>query len=309
MVQTTNYKNKYLKYKLKYLKMINQQKNQKGGMESTEGLSDNRKQEILDFFRPIVDDEKLNDIERLLNNDPTLRSLNLSGYNIGNDGARVLAEALDQNTTLLTLELDNNNIGDDSVEMIAMMIKNNTTIRRLDLARNNFSDGAANQINDALRHNTTIHYLIGFDFREWDMLDGPIDDSYDMYNREMPESARARAIRAAIQEIIPIVQHCQATGENFYKYLRMNNLRHLMRFGNMDEGSYDNLRASYPELPKVSPWKWFEVIKPTLGLLKQRFSNKSFEELPVEYQQGLVKLFGEHDDYFVSLLNQIWYDI
>ena len=456
MVQNTNYKNKYLKYKLKYLKMINQQKNQKGGMEGNiEDLLDGldlegvdmqelqseftrRDQEILDYFKQkLRTDENINDIKKLLNNDPTLRSLNLYGelfkytnsdhigpagakylaemlqhnatlqdlelsyneigdagakhlaemlqhnttlqhlalgkneigdagaqhlaealkhnatlqrlifYNnkIGAAGAKDLAEALKHNDTLQFLNLRNNKIGDAGVKDLSEALKHNDTLQFLELGTNNISDAGAKDLAEALKQNTTLKYLnlgdnkIGdagaralvevidknttlndLDLKRNIITDDSVDIialmiknntnlqslslkgnnlsdvtvsepiratiaeafrhnttlnniswngwlfSQEQQNKFYPEEAENRARDADIRDIIPIIQHCRTTGENFYEYLRTNNLRYLMRFGNMDEASYQNLRETYPELPYVSPWKYFNIIEPELAV-------------------------------------------
>ena len=48
--------------------------------------------------------------DRLRRNDPTLTTMTLRGENIGDAGARALANALEKNTTLIDLNLDRNNI-------------------------------------------------------------------------------------------------------------------------------------------------------------------------------------------------------
>jgi hypothetical protein len=47
-------------------------------------------------------------IKRLIDNDPTLTTLNLDYNNIGYEGAKAIAEALKVNTTLTTLNLISN---------------------------------------------------------------------------------------------------------------------------------------------------------------------------------------------------------
>ena len=68
----TDYKQKFLKYKLKYQQLLKQ----KGGME-TDGLSEERKKEILDYFEELIPEKikTLNQFEGFLNNDPNRMEL------------------------------------------------------------------------------------------------------------------------------------------------------------------------------------------------------------------------------------------
>jgi len=62
-----------------------------------------------------------------------LKTLNLGGCNIGDEGAIMISESLKTNTTLTTLDLGVNNIGDEGAIMISESLKINTTLTTLRL--------------------------------------------------------------------------------------------------------------------------------------------------------------------------------
>jgi hypothetical protein len=94
--------------------------------------------------KPIANDQdELRSIsERLMNNDPSLQKLNLSGMNIGsrNDA---LFDALAENTYVTALDLSCNEIDDDCASSLSLALMENKSILYLNLA-NNFltSEGA-----------------------------------------------------------------------------------------------------------------------------------------------------------------------
>ncbi len=62
-----------------------------------------------------------------------IRTLNLSGNNIGDDGAVALAAMLERNTTLETLELNSNAIDLKGITALARALGNNTSLKVLGL--------------------------------------------------------------------------------------------------------------------------------------------------------------------------------
>ena len=58
-------------------------------------------------------------ISEALKNNTSLKNLDLSGNNIGDDGAKAIAEALKKNTSLKSVNLSWCDIGDDGIEAIA----------------------------------------------------------------------------------------------------------------------------------------------------------------------------------------------
>ena len=218
------------------------------------GTDEQRKQEILDYFKSITPklhqsyliDRTLNDIQRLLDNDPTLQ----------------------------TLSLNDNNIGDPGVKHLVEMLQHNSTLQKLYLS--NLSDKLYGQIKAMMNE-----------------------------NNKNPASAKARVMNATISEIIQIVQHCQTTGEDFYKYLRINNLKYLIRFGNIDDDSYDALRAIHQQLPLISPYKYFNVVEPVILFLRKQYQSiiDRGKKLPPEYEGIIHQIFA--DDKQLSDIREI----
>jgi internalin A len=92
----------------------------------------------------------LADVPEELFNVPDLTSLSLDGNNIGDAGARVIAERL---TGLTSLSLDNNNISDAGVRVIAERL---TGLTSLSLDSNNISDAGARVIAERLTGLTSL---------------------------------------------------------------------------------------------------------------------------------------------------------
>ncbi|KJE97164.1 hypothetical protein CAOG_010088 [Capsaspora owczarzaki ATCC 30864] len=85
--------------------------------------------------------------------------LSLLNRQIGEVGARAIAETLKVNKTLKYLDLDNNLIGDAGAQSIAEALKVNTTLKALSLAKNQIGDVGANAIAEALKVNKTLTWL------------------------------------------------------------------------------------------------------------------------------------------------------
>ncbi|KJE96130.1 TKL/IRAK protein kinase [Capsaspora owczarzaki ATCC 30864] len=89
----------------------------------------------------------------------TLTELNLRQNQIGNAGATAIAEALKVNTRLTGLDLWENQIGDDGALAIAEAFKVNTTLTTLSLHQNQIGDAGAQAIAEALKVNKTLKEL------------------------------------------------------------------------------------------------------------------------------------------------------
>lgn len=68
-------------------------------------------------------------IKDIKSNEPTTCTINFWNKQIGAEGAKALAAALEQNTTLSLLYLENNQIGDKGAKAIAKALEQNTTLR------------------------------------------------------------------------------------------------------------------------------------------------------------------------------------
>ncbi|WAR19033.1 LR74B-like protein [Mya arenaria] len=65
-----------------------------------------------------------------------LRNLNLSWNGFGDEGAAAIAESLEDNTTLVTLDLSNNRIGYEGCRAMAKAVGANTSLQKLALSQN-----------------------------------------------------------------------------------------------------------------------------------------------------------------------------
>ena len=98
-------------------------------------------------------------LKKIRSNDPTLTTLDLSYNNIGDEGAKVIADALKGNKTLTTLDLSHNNIEVEGTKALAEALKDNKTLTTLNLSHNEIGDEGAKAIAEALRINTTLTTL------------------------------------------------------------------------------------------------------------------------------------------------------
>ena len=100
-----------------------------------------------------------NTIQRLLENDKTLKELNLSIKEINNADLRVLALALQNNTSLTSLYLSSNQIDDLGARVLADVLQENKTILKLYLGENDIGDNGILAISLALKKNRTLAWL------------------------------------------------------------------------------------------------------------------------------------------------------
>jgi hypothetical protein len=89
--------------------------------------------------------------------------LYLGTNNIGDDGARHLAAALERNNALQVLDLAGNNIGDYGARHLAAALERNVTLRELFLYGNNIGEAGAAALRAVLGTNCTLDVLGGVD--------------------------------------------------------------------------------------------------------------------------------------------------
>ena len=92
--------------------------------------------------------------------------LDLSGCELGADGAWAIAEALRVNSTLHTLYLNDNSVGADGAREIAAALRVNSTLQSLNLGvqglhslKNRMGADGVRAIAEALRVNSTLQSL------------------------------------------------------------------------------------------------------------------------------------------------------
>ena len=89
----------------------------------------------------------------------SMKSLNLSNNNIGNEGVIAIAEALKENQIITTLDLHNNFIGPEAATALANALRVNSSITKVILTYNNIENEGATALAEALRVNKTVTSL------------------------------------------------------------------------------------------------------------------------------------------------------
>ncbi|XP_058148976.1 leucine-rich repeat-containing protein 74A [Dasypus novemcinctus] len=89
-----------------------------------------------------------------------LQEMNISGNNLGLEGARIISEFLRRNTSSLwNLQLSGNNFKEDSAELFCQALSSNYRIKKLDLSHNQFSDKGGEQLGQMLALNVGLQVL------------------------------------------------------------------------------------------------------------------------------------------------------
>ena len=86
-------------------------------------------------------------------------NLDLNNKHIGDEGAKVLADALRTNTSVERLYLWNTGIGDDGAKALAAVLASNASLKDISLGGNRIGDEGGKALAAALRTNTTLRLL------------------------------------------------------------------------------------------------------------------------------------------------------
>jgi hypothetical protein len=113
----------------------------------------------LDLSGNNIDDDGAKMIANALIYNNSLKTLYMSSNNIANDGAKAMADALKGNHSLESLILGSNNVCDDGAKAIAGALKVNHSLKRLDLRDNKIDDNGAKDIADVLKVNQGLKIL------------------------------------------------------------------------------------------------------------------------------------------------------
>jgi Ran GTPase-activating protein (RanGAP) involved in mRNA processing and transport len=119
-----------------------------------------------------------------------LTELWLQCNNIGDDGAKAIAEALKVNTVVTTLYLHNNSIGDEGAKAIAEALKVNAVLTELWLQGSNICEDGAKAIAEALKVNAVVTTLVLYD------------------NKIGPEGAKAIAEALKVNAVLTKLELC-----------------------------------------------------------------------------------------------------
>jgi len=88
-----------------------------------------------------------------------LETLDLTGNNIGDAGAEMLAVVLERNTALKELKLESNGIGSEGAAKLATALETNSALTTLDLKDNNIGDDGVSKLATALETNAALATL------------------------------------------------------------------------------------------------------------------------------------------------------
>ena len=98
-------------------------------------------------------------LEKILNNDWGLATLDLSQQNLEDDDILKLAESLKHNNTVTTLNLSHNRIGSEGARALAKALQVNSTLTDLRLGHNEIGDAGGRALGEALLVNSTLTNL------------------------------------------------------------------------------------------------------------------------------------------------------
>lgn len=104
----------------------------------------------------------LREVMRMLATNTTIKEVFFgggSGGDFGDDGAKVVAEAMERNETPPMLNINNQRVGDRGAKALARAIEVNTTVKILTMEANYIGDEGATALAAALRHNHTLLWL------------------------------------------------------------------------------------------------------------------------------------------------------
>ncbi|KAF9585235.1 hypothetical protein BGW38_003299, partial [Lunasporangiospora selenospora] len=125
----------------------------------TKALKTNSNLTTLYLYHNNIGDDGARALAEALKINLTLTSLNLNDNSINDNGAKALAVALKINSTLTTLSLECNNIEGDGAEALAEAIKISSTLTTLDLSTNNIGVDGAKALAEALKINPILATL------------------------------------------------------------------------------------------------------------------------------------------------------
>ena len=100
-----------------------------------------------------------NNLFSILDQNKTIKNLNLFSNLMGDKECHQFSLALIDNKTLENLNLGDNDIGPKGINLLALIIKNNSTLKSFNLERNEIEDDAAGLLGNALKVNEALESL------------------------------------------------------------------------------------------------------------------------------------------------------
>jgi len=111
--------------------------------------------------------------DALKENNKTIVVLYLGDNNIGDEGAKCIADVLAVNKSLQDIDLSSNNINLEGAKYLADALKENDTLKELAIDKNNIGNGGAAKLAEALQFNHSIKTL-ELDFNNISVHDDPM---------------------------------------------------------------------------------------------------------------------------------------
>ena len=115
--------------------------------------------ETLKFLFSNLGDDGAKTLAEGLQHCSSLQTLDLQRNSIGEDGAKALAEGLQHCRSLQTLDLDRNSIGDDGAKALAEGLQHCSSLQTLDLQRNIIGEDGAKALAEGLQHCSSLQTL------------------------------------------------------------------------------------------------------------------------------------------------------
>src|ERR1700729_120298 len=105
---------------------------------------------VVEYFTDLAQIQRLGGF---LKNNDTITDIDLTGNEIGTEGAKVIADALKVNHTITNINLHGNKIGTEGAKVIIDALKVNHTIVNIDLLGNHIGFEVAEALADVLEEN------------------------------------------------------------------------------------------------------------------------------------------------------------
>ena len=115
--------------------------------------------ETLKFLFSNLGDDGAKTLAEGLQHCSSLQTLDLGRNSIGEDGAKALAEGLQHCSSLQTLYLEWNSIGDDGAKALAEGLQHCSSLQTLDLVWNSIGDDGAKALAEGLQHCSSLQTL------------------------------------------------------------------------------------------------------------------------------------------------------
>lgn len=124
-----------------------------------EALENNHTVKVLELLNKKISKIGIRDLIQALKNNSTLAKLVLSNCGVGDDSAQALAEILQSNRSLMSLYLDGNEISNVGAQALADMLKKNQFLRGLGLGDNEIDSNGARSLIEILKINRSLAEL------------------------------------------------------------------------------------------------------------------------------------------------------